>query len=165
MVFRRESFYSTTPAAFSTPSGISAGLSYRTVPSRVRQFARKGKHSNHRHLRDPGPIGSTIHRWTAFAERHRSYGCSQSLSWGFIHWPLQPVHAHQGQAFPGVTPSFHLSNDQFTSDILVSHVRQLFTADEQVALSQKGSLLLFPSGVVFLISAVIIVRTPLSSRI
>ena len=40
--------------------------SFRTVHSQVRQFARQGKHSRHRHLIDPGLIGSTVCLQTAF---------------------------------------------------------------------------------------------------
>ncbi len=121
-----------------THPGISTGSSFRPVHSRVRQSARQGEHSNHGRLIDPWPIGSTPHLWGAFAGIGCQYGCSRPLSRGFIQEPLQLMHARQGQAFQGVTPSFHLSNYQLSTQHTL-RVRQLLTAGERVALLQKTS--------------------------
>ncbi len=93
---------------------ISIWSSFRTVHSQIRQFARQSKHTNHRYFIEPRLIGNTPHLWGAFV-RHLavSYGYSQPLSWSFKPRPLQSTHVHQGQAFPDVTPSFHLLNYQF----------------------------------------------------
>ena len=98
-----------------THPGNSTGSSFRPVHSRVRQSARQSEHSNHGRLIDPWLIGSTPHLWGAFAGIGCRYGYSRPLSWGFIQKPLQLMHAHRGQAFQGVTPSFHLSNYQLSA--------------------------------------------------
>ena len=121
-----------------THPGISTGSSFRPVHSRVRQSARQGEHSNHGRLVDPWLIGSTPHLWGAFAGTCCRYGCSRPLSRGSIQKPLQLMHARRGQAFQVVTPSFHLSNYQLSTQHAL-RVRQLLTAGERVALSQNGS--------------------------
>ena len=45
---------------------ISIWSSFRPVHSRIRQFTRRGKHSNHRYFVDSWPISSTICFQTAF---------------------------------------------------------------------------------------------------
>ena len=115
MVFHNINFYSTTLISALTHPGISTGSSFRPVHSRVRQSARQGEHSNHGRLVDPWPIGSTSHLWGAFAGIGCRFGCSRPLSRGFIQEPLQLMHARRGQAFQGVTPSFHLSNYQLST--------------------------------------------------
>ena len=45
---------------------ISIWSSFRPVHSRIRQFTRQGKHSNHRYFVDSWPISSTICFQTAF---------------------------------------------------------------------------------------------------
>ena len=93
---------------------ISIWSSYRPVHSRIRQFARYGEHSNHGYFVDPWHIGNTVCLQTAFGRRWRRLRLLSAVVVGLRTLALLPMHAHRGQAFQGVTPSFHLSNYQLS---------------------------------------------------
>ncbi|MDD5899057.1 MAG: hypothetical protein PUE14_11300 [Clostridia bacterium] len=98
---------------------ISPGVwsSYRPVHSRIRQSARYGEHSNHGYFVDPWPIGNTVCLQTAFGRRWRRLRLLSAVVVGLRTPALQPMHAHRGQAFQGVTPSFRLSNYQLSKQL------------------------------------------------
>ena len=81
---------------------------------KIRQFARYGEHSNHGYFVDPWHIGNTVCLQTAFGRRWRRLRLLSAVVVGLRTLALLPMHAHRGQAFQGVTPSFHLSNYQLS---------------------------------------------------
>ena len=143
---------------------ISIWSSFRTVPSQIRQSARQSRHSNHRYFIDTRPIGNTIHLWTAFGNfigkllRLLSVFVVGLHTISFTETACPPSVSVSGR-YP-IIPLIKLSvhNHIFTI------VRRLFTAYEQVALSQNGSELCAPFGVVFRIRLLMSFSTSLSSR-
>ena len=134
---------------------ISTWSSFRTVPSQIRQSARQSRHSNHRYFIDTRPIGNTIHLWTAFGNfigkllRLLSVVVVGLHTISFTETACPPSVSVSGR-YP-IIPLIKLSvhNHIFTI------VRRLFTAYEQVALSQNGSFCCAFFGVVFAIRFVI----------
>ena len=93
-------------------------------------------------------MGCAVHLWTGFVSVI-CYGTFLPTLPGFTPHHSMMTHAGvSGEAFQGVTLSFHLSNYQFTELIKNSAVRRLFS-DEQVALTQKSSPDCCPSPLVF----------------
>lgn len=90
-------------------------LCSRTIDPYIRRFISCFQHSRHIYFIDPRPMGYTIHLWTAFVLAYADYGIFQPTSPSF--WPLQfsksPVGV-SGETFQDVTPSFHLSDYQFS---------------------------------------------------
>ncbi len=81
----------------------------------IRRLVRRYRHSHHIHFIDPRPIGYTIHLWTAFVPLARITVSLSRLHRAFdkIGFPKMPIGV-SGEAFRGVTPSFHLSDYQFS---------------------------------------------------
>lgn len=76
---------------------------------------RSTAHSHHRHFIDPRRIICTSHRWDGFLGLEplgQTSADFRELSDTLRIAPQMPV-AVLGQAFQGVTPSFHLSEYQF----------------------------------------------------
>ena len=80
----------------------------------IRSFVRRSRHSHHIHFIDPRPIGYTIHLWTAFVLLSQITVSLSRLHRAFdkIGFPIMPIGV-SGEAFRGVTPSFHFSDYQF----------------------------------------------------
>ena len=77
------------------------------------------KHSDLGYFVDLRPIGSTVHLWTAFVGLVIIQQSIRLLSADFTElltgqFSLTPASRSIKGAFQGVTPSFHLSNYQFT---------------------------------------------------
>ena len=90
-------------------------LCSRVLDPYIRRFVRYFNHSHHIYFIDPRPMGYTIHLWTAFVlltqitvSLSRLHRASDKIS--FL---IMPVGV-SGEAFRGVTPSFHLSDYQFS---------------------------------------------------
>ena len=62
-------------------------------------------------------MGNTVCLQTAFGRRWRRLRLLSAVVVGLRTPALQPMHAHRGQAFQGVTPSFHLSNYQLSKQL------------------------------------------------
>ncbi len=81
----------------------------------IRRLVRRYRHSYHIHFIDPRPIGYTVHLWTAFVLLPQITVSLSRLHRAFdkIGFPKMPIGV-SGEAFRGVTPSFHLSDYQFS---------------------------------------------------
>ena len=81
----------------------------------IRSFVRRSRHSYHMHFIDPRPIGYTIHLWTAFVPLARITVSLSRLHRAFdkANFSTLPIGV-SGEAFRGVTPSFHFSDYQFS---------------------------------------------------
>lgn len=83
------------------------------------------KHSDLGYFVDLRPIGSTVHLWTAFVGLVIIQQSIRLLSADFTElltgqFSLTPASRSIKGAFQGVTPSFHLSDYQFTDWLLVN---------------------------------------------
>ena len=90
-------------------------LCSRTIGPYIRGFVRRFRHSHHMHFIVPRPIGYTVHLWTVFvllsqitvslSRLHRAF---DKISF------LKMLIGVLGEAFWGVTSSFHFSDYQFS---------------------------------------------------
>lgn len=102
------------------------------------------KHSDLGYFVDLRPIGSTVHLWTAFVGLVIIQQSIRLLSADFTElltgqFSLTPASRSIKGAFQGVTPSFHLSDYQFT--VIYSAPFHLFRlVGEQVALWQTVTI-------------------------
>ena len=80
----------------------------------IHRLVRRFRHSHHMHFIDPQPIGYTVHLWTAFVLLSQVTVSLSRLHRAFdkIGFSIMPIGV-LGEAFRGVTPSFHFSDYQF----------------------------------------------------
>ena len=81
----------------------------------IRSFVRRSRHSYHMHFIDPRPIGYTVHLWTAFVLFTQITVSLSRLHRAFdkADFSTLPIGV-SGEAFQGVTLSFHFSDYQFS---------------------------------------------------
>ena len=163
MVFHNVNSYSTTPTRREPHRTFLYG---NYIDPYIRKFVSRLRHSRHRHFIDPRHIGCTIHLWTAFGVWHSAdsrYGRSlppfSSVQNRLCRASDPPAFAwnasrSSGQAFQGVTPSFHLSDCQFS---LLFFRSGLFLAPHGLT-----PIRVFPDGMVFVQEqvALTLVSTP-----
>lgn len=92
---------------------------------------RSTAHSHHGYFIDPRHIGCTIHLWTAFHSNLAILFGQLSADFCALSDTVRLCvctmpGAGLGQAFPGVTPSFHLSEYQFCETDLFSKLLSIF---------------------------------------
>ena len=80
----------------------------------IHSFVRRFRHSHHMHFVDPRPIGYAIHLWTAFVLLSQITVSLSRLHRAFdkANFSALPIGV-SGEAFQGVTLSFHFLDYQF----------------------------------------------------
>ena len=81
----------------------------------IRRFVRRSRHSRRMHFIAPRPMGYTVHLWTAFVPLTRITVSLSRLHRAFdkANFSTLPIGV-SGEAFQGVTLSFHFSDYQFS---------------------------------------------------
>lgn len=93
----------------------------------IRKFVSPIGHSHHGYFIDPRPIGCIFHRWNTFLSTVQCHDATRHLHFS-VRAALSRLHRASdtlcfrcsmpagvlGKAFPGVTPSFHLLDYQFS---------------------------------------------------